>query len=60
MTPRENLMTALDGRRPDWIPYTIMMLAQARTVFPDKVFWANINVGLYALPPQALRETMEG
>ena len=32
-----------------------MTLAQARAVFPDKVFWANINVGLYSLPPDGLR-----
>lgn len=23
MTPRENLIAALDGRRPEWIPYTV-------------------------------------
>jgi hypothetical protein len=32
-----------------------MTLAQARAAFPDKVFWANINVGVYALPPADLR-----
>ena len=26
-----------------------------RAAWPDKVFWANINVGLYALPPEELR-----
>ena len=32
-----------------------LTLAQARAAFPDKVFWANINVGLYALSPTKLR-----
>ena len=32
-----------------------MPLAQARTALPDKVFWANINVGVYSLPPADLR-----
>ena len=32
-----------------------MTLAQARSAFPDKVLWANINVGIYSLPPEALR-----
>lgn len=33
-----------------------LTLAQARATMPDKVFWANINVGLYALPEQELRQ----
>lgn len=32
-----------------------LTLAQARAAFPGKVFWANINVGLYAVPPDDLR-----
>ncbi len=32
-----------------------MTLAQARAAFPDKVFWANINVDVYSLPPAELR-----
>ena len=32
-----------------------LTLAQARAAMPDKVFWANINVGLYALPEKELR-----
>lgn len=32
-----------------------LTLAQARAALPDKVFWANINVGLYALPAAELR-----
>ena len=32
-----------------------MLLAQARASVPDKVLWANINVGLYSLPPDELR-----
>ncbi len=131
MTCRDNLITALDGRRPDWIPYTVnqrfvsllenftaeswgaarfrqyhlpvyakllpifekagkrvfphcdgqlacvaplladtgfagieslteppegdLTLAQARAAFPDKVFWSNINVGVYSLPQGELR-----
>lgn len=32
-----------------------MTLAQARAALPGKVLWANINVGIYALPPADLR-----
>lgn len=32
-----------------------MTLAQARAAMPGKIFWANINVGLYSLPPARLR-----
>lgn len=32
-----------------------LTLAQARAAMPDKVFWANINIGLYTLPPDDLR-----
>lgn len=32
-----------------------MTLAHARSAFGDKVFWANINVGVYALPSAELR-----
>jgi hypothetical protein len=32
-----------------------LTLAQARAVLPGKVFWVNINVGLYSLPPADLR-----
>lgn len=32
-----------------------MTLAQAHAAMPDKIFWTNINVGLYALPPDDLR-----
>ena len=31
-----------------------MTLAQARAAMPDQVFWANINVGVYSLPPAEL------
>jgi hypothetical protein len=33
-----------------------LTLAEARTAFPGKVFWANINIGLYSLPPADLRQ----
>ncbi len=33
-----------------------MTLSQARAAFPDKTLWANINVGVYALPPEELRQ----
>lgn len=32
-----------------------MTLTQARAAFPGKLFWANINVGVYALPAAELR-----
>lgn len=32
-----------------------MTYAQARAAWPDKVFWGNINVGAYDLPPDLLR-----
>ena len=32
-----------------------LTLAQSRAAMPDKVFWANINVGLYTLPSDDLR-----
>ena len=33
-----------------------LTLAQARAAWPDKLFWSNLNVGCYALPPAELRE----
>jgi len=33
-----------------------LTLAQARAVWPDKLFWSNINVACYELPPEELRE----
>ena len=32
-----------------------MTLAEARAAWPEKLFWANINVSLYQLPPAKLR-----
>lgn len=32
-----------------------LTLQHARDVFLKKIFWANINIGLYALPPAELR-----
>lgn len=32
-----------------------MTLAEARAAWPDKLFWSNINLGCYDLPPQALK-----
>jgi hypothetical protein len=31
-------------------------LAEARTAWPDKLFWSNINVSCYDLPPQELKK----
>ena len=31
-----------------------LTLAQARAAWPDKLFWSNINVGCYELPPPEL------
>jgi hypothetical protein len=36
-----------------------MTYAECRAAWPDKVFWANINVGLYALPPDELRRAIQ-
>jgi hypothetical protein len=37
-----------------------MLYDECRTVWPDKVLLCNINVGLYALPPDQLRQAVEG
>ena len=34
------------------------MLDECRAAWPDKVLWANINVGLYGLPPADLRQAI--
>ena len=31
-------------------------LAEARAAWPDKLFWSNLNVGCYELPPKELKE----
>ena len=31
------------------------MFDECRKAWPEKVFWANINMGVYALPPDQLR-----
>lgn len=31
-------------------------LAEARSAWPDKLFWANINLGCYEMPPEALKQ----
>lgn len=33
-----------------------LTLAQARAAWPDKLFWSNINVSAYELPPKELKE----
>jgi hypothetical protein len=35
-----------------------MTLDECRAAWPDKVLWANINVGLYGLPPAELGEAI--
>jgi hypothetical protein len=35
-----------------------LTLAEARAVWPDKLFWSNLNVALYQLPPEELRATV--
>jgi len=32
-----------------------LTLAEARAVWPDKLFWSNINVACYDLPPEELK-----
>ncbi|MCX6931058.1 MAG: hypothetical protein NT154_48830, partial [Verrucomicrobia bacterium] len=29
-----------------------------RALWPEKAFWGNLNLGLYDLPPQALRQAV--
>jgi hypothetical protein len=33
-----------------------LTLAEARAVWPDKLFWSNINLGCYELPPEELKQ----
>lgn len=33
-----------------------MTLAEARAAWPDKLFWSNVNLGCYELPPEALKQ----
>ena len=33
-----------------------MTLAEARQTWPDKLFWSNLNVSLYELPPARLKQ----
>ena len=33
-----------------------LTLAECRAVWPEKLFWSNINVALYDLPPQELKQ----
>lgn len=33
-------------------------LAECRAVWPDKLFWSNLNVALYELPPAQLKATV--
>ena len=33
-------------------------LAEARAAWPDKLFWSNINVGCYDLPPEKLKQVV--
>ncbi len=35
-----------------------LTMAQARAKLPDKLFWANVNVSHYALPPAQLRQVV--
>ena len=35
-----------------------MSLAEARLAWPDKLFWSNINVALYYLPPVELKQVV--
>ena len=34
-------------------------LAEARQAWPDKLFWSNINISCYNLPPQQLKQTVQ-
>lgn len=37
-----------------------MTLAECRAVWPDKLFWSNLNVACYELPPDELRALVLG
>ena len=39
---------------PEWD----IMMAEARAAWPDKLFWANVNLGCYELPPDELKQEM--
>lgn len=36
-----------------------MMYDQCRAIWPDKCFWGNINMGLFNLPPEELKEAVK-
>ncbi len=36
-----------------------MLYDECRAAWPDKVFWANINLDLYTRPPEVLREAVK-
>jgi len=35
-----------------------LSLAEARAAWPDKLFWSNLNVALYYLPPEELKQVV--
>jgi hypothetical protein len=35
-----------------------MSLAECRAAWPDKLFWSNLNVALYYLPPEELKQVV--
>jgi hypothetical protein len=40
------------------MPEGDLSLTEARTAWPDKLFWSNINVALYYLPPEELKQVV--
>ena len=36
-----------------------MTYDRCRALWPNKVFWANLNLGVYALPPEALQRAVQ-
>jgi hypothetical protein len=40
------------------MPEGDMSLAEARLAWPDKLFWSNVNVALYYLPPEELKQVV--
>ena len=62
ITTRDRLTLALDGGAPDRTPlsiYSWMIDDVTSDAWPDKVFWANINLDLYYRPPEVLREAVK-
>jgi hypothetical protein len=50
---RESPIDVIESLTPP--PEGDQTMAEARAAWPDKMFWANVNVGAYSLPPAGLK-----